>query len=53
MIVSFLSDLKDRPDSEAFGLSVQNGPFDQFNFINQSISRDQSFFVLIGQIAFS
>ena len=34
---------------------IQNGPFDQFNFlnVNQSTSRDQSFFVLIGQIAFS
>jgi len=31
---------------------IRNGPFDQFNFI-QSMSRDQSFFVLIGQIAFS
>ena len=38
-----------------FITKYSNGRFDQFNFlnVNQSMSRDQSFFVFIGQIAFS
>jgi len=34
---------------------IPNGPFHQFKFINvnQSMSRDQSFFVLTDEIAFS
>ena len=38
-----------------FITKYSNGRFDQFNFINvnQLMSRDQSFFVLIGPIAFS